>query len=63
MMFKPTPAFKLPKTIKYQMASMSDRNKRNEFKKIMIQGILHGNQIVHQKDKKKKSKKVETETD
>ena len=62
-MFKPTSTFKMPKYVKRRMASITNDNERHEYKRMMIQAILHGEQVVVPKEKKKKGKFVEVETD
>ena len=62
-MFKPNASFKMPKYVKRRMATITNDNERNEYKRMMIQAILHGEQVVVPKEKKKKGKFIETETD
>ena len=61
-MLKPNSTFKLPKFVKRRMATMVNDQERHAYKRSMIESILHGNQVIAPKEKKKgKSFAVETE--
>lgn len=62
-MLKPNSTFKMPKYVKNRMATILDDNERHAYKRAMIQAILHGEQVVAPKEKKKKGRVLETETD
>jgi len=62
-MLKPNSTFKMPGYVKRRMATMVNDNERHEYKRMMIQAILHGEQVVAPKEKKKKGRVLETETD
>jgi hypothetical protein len=62
-MLKPNSTFKLPKYVKRRMATIVNDQESHSYKRSMIEAILHGNQVLAPKDKKKKGRVLETETD
>ena len=58
-MIKRDKNFRLPKTVKTQMAFILDREKRNGFKNAMIEAIIKGSVLV--KSKKQKEATVDEE--
>jgi hypothetical protein len=54
-MIKRDKNFKLPKSIKTQMAFISDATKRNEYKNLMIDAIIKGSILVKSKKQKESS--------
>ena len=53
--------FKMPKYIKYRMATIANAESRNQYKRMMIDAIIHGEQTVAPKEKKNRGKAIETE--
>jgi hypothetical protein len=62
-MLKPNSTFKLPKYVKRRMATITDNNERHEYKRMMIQAILQGEQVVVPKEKKNRNKPHEVEVE
>lgn len=60
---KPNSTFKIPKYVKYRMATIVNDNERHEYKRMMIQAILQGEQTVAPKEKKNRNKKHEVEVE
>jgi hypothetical protein len=58
-MIKRDKNFRLPKTVKTQMAFILDREKRNGFKNAMIEAIVKGSVLA--KSKKQKEATVDEE--
>lgn len=54
MNYKPTSSFKFPPQLKKTLDMISDKKMRSRYKKVMIQGILQGQDLERRSPKDKK---------